>query len=123
MAGSRSGRRFRGQLETEVLAALAVADRPLTASEVLERLGRPLAYTTVMTTLTRLYDKGAVVRHRSGRAYAYAGADQAAVTARHMRRALDAGGDRAAVLARFLDELRPDDVPVLQRLLAKAEGP
>jgi hypothetical protein len=38
-----------------------------------------------------------------------------------MRRLLDGDQDRAVVLARFLDELDPDDVPVLQRLLAEAE--
>jgi predicted transcriptional regulator len=116
-----TGRRERGGLENEVLAALSAADGPLTPGEVLAQLGRELAYTTVMTTLTRLYGKGIVTRQRSGRAYTYAPADTATVAARRMRRALDAGEDRAGVLARFLDELDPDDVPVLQRLLRQAE--
>jgi hypothetical protein len=38
-----------------------------------------------------------------------------------MRRVLEGGDDRTVVLARFLDELDPDDVPVLARLLAEAE--
>jgi predicted transcriptional regulator len=120
-ARNRPARRDRGELETEVLVALAAADRPLTPSEVLAELDRPLAYTTVMTTLSRLYDKGVLTRERAGRAYAYAVADAATRAAREMRRVLDAGGDRDAVLARFLDELSPDDVPVLQRLLGEAE--
>jgi predicted transcriptional regulator len=114
-------RRERGDLENEVLAALAVLGRPATAAEVLEHLARPLAYTTVLTTLSRLYAKGAVTRRRSGRAYAYATTDSATVTARRMRRVLEGGDDRSLVLARFLDELGPDDVPVLARLLAEAE--
>ncbi len=114
-------RRERGDLENEVLAALGTAGRPVTAGEVLELLERDLAYTTVMTTLTRLHDKGAVTRERVGRAYAYAAADSAAVTARRMRRVLEGGDDRTVVLARFLDELEPADVPLLQRLLAEAE--
>jgi len=48
------GRR-KGALEQEVLAALAAAGRPLTAAEVLADLGDGLAYTTVMTTLSRLH--------------------------------------------------------------------
>jgi predicted transcriptional regulator len=115
------GRRERGDLENEVLAALAAAGHPATPGEVLEQLDRPLAYTTVMTTLSRLHDKGAVTRSRVGRAYAYATTDSATVTARRMRRVLEGGDDRTVVLARFLDELDPDDVPVLARLLAEAE--
>ena len=118
---SDAARRDRGDLENEVLAALAAAGRPLTPGEVLAALERDLAYTTVMTTLTRLYGKDVVTRARSGRAYAYAPADTATAAARRMRRLLDSGQDHAVVLARFLDELDPDDVPVLQRLLADAE--
>ena len=123
MAG-RSGRnrRDRGDLENEVLAALAAAGRPLTPGEVLATLDRDLAYTTVMTTLSRLHAKDTVTRERAGRAYAYAPADTATAAARRMRRLLDGGADRTVVLARFLDELDPGDVPVLQRLLAAAEA-
>jgi predicted transcriptional regulator len=122
VAGMSRGRRDRGDLENEVLAALAAAGRPLTPGEVLAALDRELAYTTVMTTLTRLHAKDVVTRERTGRAYAYAPADRATAAARRMRRLLDGDQDRAVVLARFLDELEPDDVPVLQRLLAEAEG-
>ena len=39
--------------------------------DVIERLGRPLAYTTVMTTMDRLYKKGLLSRHKSERAFLY----------------------------------------------------
>ena len=39
--------------------------------DVIQRLGRPLAYTTVMTTLDRLYKKGQLSRHKSERAFLY----------------------------------------------------
>ncbi len=42
--------------------------------EVLDRLGSPLAYTTVMTTLDRLYKKGLLTRRRADRAYVYSAA-------------------------------------------------
>lgn len=119
----RPGRRDRGDLENEVLGALAAAGRALTPGEVLSALDRDLAYTTVMTTLSRLHAKDAVTRERAGRAYAYAPADVDTAAARRMRRLLDGGTDRTAVLAHFLDELEPADVPLLQRLLAQAERP
>lgn len=40
--------------------------------DVVARLGRPLAYTTVMTTLDRLFKKGLLVRRKSERAFWYA---------------------------------------------------
>ena len=40
--------------------------------EVADRLERPLAYTTVMTTLDRLYKKGLLVRRKDQRAFFYA---------------------------------------------------
>src|SRR5208283_6124518 len=39
--------------------------------DVVQKLGRPLAYTTVMTTLDRLYKKGLLSRHKSERAFLY----------------------------------------------------
>lgn len=118
--------RARGQLEREVLACLATAAEALTPSEVLAELERPLAYTTVMTTLARLFDKHAVTRSQRGRAYAYAlagDADAAAshVTAYQMHRLLAAGGDRAGVLASFVAELSPSDERVLNELLSRTE--
>jgi predicted transcriptional regulator len=112
-------RRDRGALENEVLGALAGG--PLTTREVLEQLGADLAYTTVMTTLTRLHEKGAVTRENTGRTFTYSLADRSSVQARSMRRTLDTAPDREGVLARFLDELDPDDVPVLQRLLRQGK--
>jgi predicted transcriptional regulator len=40
--------------------------------DVAQRLPRPLAYTTVMTTLDRLYKKGLLTRSKSERAFLYA---------------------------------------------------
>ncbi len=39
--------------------------------EVVDRLARPLAYTTVMTTLDRLYKKGLLERRKIDRAFLY----------------------------------------------------
>ena len=39
--------------------------------DVVRQLDRPLAYTTVMTTLDRLYKKGLLDRYRKDRAFVY----------------------------------------------------
>ena len=116
------GRRRRGGLEREVLAALAVEGGPMTPGQVRQALGSALAYTTVMTVLTRLCAKGAVTRRRAGRAYAYQVVlDEDEVTARQMQRLLDAKGDRAAVLSRFVGTLSAEDERVLVDLLRRAQ--
>jgi len=59
-----------GPLEVAVLDI--VWDRGESAvRDVVERLLRPLAYTTVMTTLDRLYKKGLLTRRKSERAFLY----------------------------------------------------
>ena len=46
----------------------------LSVRDVQAHLSRPIAYTTVMTTLDRLFKKGFVSRKRKGRAYLYTAA-------------------------------------------------
>ncbi|MER6130304.1 BlaI/MecI/CopY family transcriptional regulator [Streptomyces sp. NPDC001795] len=121
-SGGASGRRARGELESGVLAALWAADGPMTARQVRERLPGDLAYTTVLTILSRLYDKGMLVRHRKGRGYAYEPArDEASHTAERMHTLLERGSDREAVLTRFVSELSEQDEQLLQRLLSGHE--
>ncbi len=66
--------KFLGPLEAQVMEAVWALG-PCTVRQVYERLGRqrerPLAYTTVMTTMVRLTGKGLLQRHRRGAAYVY----------------------------------------------------
>jgi predicted transcriptional regulator len=115
-------RRAPGKLESDVLAALWAANGPSTAAQVKERLPGDLAYTTVLTILSRLFDKGTLARHRVGRGFAYSPVrDEAAHTAERMRSLLEHGSDRAAVLSRFVSELSAEDERLLQRLLGEHE--
>jgi len=114
-----SGRRARGELEGDVLAALWAVGGPQTARDVRDRLPGDLAYTTVLTILSRLYDKEMLVRHREGRGYAYEPVrDEASHTAQRMRSLLEGGSDREAVLTRFVSELSEQDEHVLHQLLS-----
>jgi predicted transcriptional regulator len=111
-------RRQRGELEAELLAVVATAGTSLTPREVMNRLDVTLAYTTVMTVLSRLHDKGLLKRIREGRSYAYSfQRDEASLRAVQMRRLLESGHDRRQVLAHFITELSAEDEELLQRLL------
>lgn len=112
-------RRAPGELEGAVLAELWSAAGPLTAAQVNDRITGDLAYTTVLTILSRLHDKGLLTRVRTGRSFAYAPVrDEAEHTAAQMRSLLEAGRDRAAVLSRFVSELDAADEELLLQLLS-----
>jgi predicted transcriptional regulator len=125
--GTRRGRPS-GSLERAVIACLAAADAPMTAAEVQADVGADLAYTTVLTTLTRLHAKSALVRTPRGRAYAYAlvgdetGA-RASLTAHQMHKLLDAGADRASVLSRFVDGMDAETERMLRAVLDQPDPP
>lgn len=59
-----------GKLEITVMEILWQTGDS-TVHDVARRLDRPLAYTTVMTTLDRLYKKGLLNRRKSDRAFRY----------------------------------------------------
>jgi predicted transcriptional regulator len=62
-----------GRLERAVMDAIWQGG-DFAVRDVRARLARPFAYTTVMTTLDRLYKKGLVLRRREGRAFVYSAA-------------------------------------------------
>lgn len=111
MARSRivAGHRI-GALEAEVLGHLWDATEPLPVRDIASKLkGRRRAYTTVMTVLTRLHEKGLAERVVSGRAYLYrASGTPAEIEARRIQDLLAASEDPKAVLAHFVDELAKD---------------
>lgn len=59
-----------GHLEAEVMEIIW-RHGASTVSDVAGKLDRPLAYTTVMTTLDRLFKKGLLKRQKSERAFVY----------------------------------------------------
>jgi predicted transcriptional regulator len=60
-----------GALEREVMAVVWNADQ-ISVREACERLGSAVAYTTVMTTMDRLFKKRLLSRRKVGRAFVYA---------------------------------------------------
>jgi predicted transcriptional regulator len=111
-----------GELEAEVLEVLWRAAAAQTPNDVLTALGANLAYTTIMTTLVRLYDKGLVDRVKVGRSYAYtAVVSEADLVATRMQQELDRSSDRLATMSRFVDGLTLAEARQLRRLLEQPE--
>jgi predicted transcriptional regulator len=111
-------RRAPGKLEAEVLAVLWASDEPMAAADVQRRLDGGLAYSTVVTILSRLHEKGMAIREKQGRSFAYSPIeDETGMAARRMRQVLDAGPDRDSVLARFVSDLSDHDERVLRALV------
>lgn len=110
-------RRPAGALEAEVMTVLQRVGRPLNAADVQALLASDLAYTTVVTILSRMHGKGVLTRAKEGRSYRYAPvSDEAGLVARRMHRTM-AEADHEAVLARFIDSLSEQDERLLRDLL------
>lgn len=118
-----------GPLEYAVMRALWDAS-PATVPVVLDLVNgqRPaddkLAYTTVMTVLSRLHDKGLLVRERRGRGYEYAPRFSEAglvahLSEREVQGLLDRYGEVA--LAQFAAAVERADERLVARLRATAE--
>lgn len=117
-------RRPMGSLEATVLQQLWRSTEPLTPSQVQDTLDGDLAYTTIMTILTRLWKKGLVERERSGRAFAYSPVvTEPEFLADRMRVELVRTKDRQAVLSRFVDKLSLNDTVALRDLLRQMDEP
>ncbi|WP_371527948.1 BlaI/MecI/CopY family transcriptional regulator [Streptomyces sp. NBC_01283] len=93
-----------GELEDSVMTRVWKWNRPVTVREVLEDLQqeRSIAYTTVMTVLDNLHQKGWVRREAEGRAYRYeAVSTRAAYAAALMNEAWSQSDNPAAALVAF----------------------
>lgn len=120
-----------GSLELAVLRALWT-EHPSTVRTVLDEVNgqrdEDLAYTSVMTVLDRLHDKGLVTRARFGRAYEYepSHADESALVdhlgQQQVADLVDRLGDVALVhFAATLDDLDPGTRDQLQALARRED--
>jgi len=121
-------RRGPGELAAAVMQVLWDAGGSLSPAEVQAALAARegssgLSYSTVVTILSRLHAKKALVRRRAGRAFRYSpAADEAGLAARRLAAMLDRESDRDAVLSRFVAELSDRDEQLLRSLL-RDSGP
>jgi predicted transcriptional regulator len=95
---------------------------PVTTAQVQSSLGGDLAYNTVQTILTRLYEKNLTERRRAGRGHVYWPVqDAATAAAEQMRAALAGRADRQAVLQQFAASLDEADAAALRQLLSATQ--
>jgi predicted transcriptional regulator len=117
-------RRF-GDLEAVIMRQVWAHGGPVTVRDLYDELRetRPIAYTTVMSTMDNLYRKGWLARERDGKAYRYtAVASGEEYSARLMREALAEAGDTEAVLSHFVEAMDGEQAEALRAVLDKLAG-
>lgn len=118
-----------GDAELQVLRALWDGG-PATVREVLNHLhdrGRRVAYTTVLTFLTRLEQKGFVRSDKSGQAYVYRAAiSRNQVTRFRLKEVMDQlfDGEAAPLVLALMKSERfsAEEIAQLQRLIDQLDG-
>jgi predicted transcriptional regulator len=96
-----------GALEREVMRVAWDADE-ITVRDACVALGPAIAYTTVMTTMDRLYKKGFLGRRKVGRAFVY----RAAATRRQIE-----GAVAGQLVEHLLQNHESEPLPILSRLV------
>jgi predicted transcriptional regulator len=112
-----------GELECAVLEHVWALGEA-TVHDVVAKMDRPLAYTTIMTTLDRLYRKGLLERLKRGRAFVYAAAcskqDVQRVIAKELVNEISADPlhSKNFLLSFLIESVDPKDAEVLTKLEA-----
>lgn len=115
-----------GPLEARLLELLWQHSRPATVRE-LQRACPGLAYTTIMTTLDRLYRKRLLLRHRDGRAFVYeprCSRDEllSELVSGHVSDLLGACEQGAVILSMLVRAVRETDAALLDQLDALVQA-
>jgi predicted transcriptional regulator len=114
-----------GEFEAVVMRLVWGHDGPVTVRNLFDELSktRPIAYTTVMSTMDNLRRKGWLARERDGKAYLYtAVASREEYSARLMREALAEAGDTQAVFIHFVAAIDGSQAEALRAILDKHTG-
>lgn len=113
-----------GHLERDVMRAIWSAPEAVTGREVAEGMTAhaDLAYTTVITVIERLREKGYLERQREGRSYRYrALMSEEEYASALMEQVLDDADDRSGALLRFAGRLDPKEVEALRAALEQRQ--
>ena len=115
-----------GPLETKLLEILWAQKCALTVRRI-HLLFPDRAYTTIMTTLDRLYRKGLLMRHKRGRAFVYepqCGRDEllSELVSGHVIDLLGGFAKSTVVLSTFVRAVRQRDAALLDELDALVQA-
>jgi predicted transcriptional regulator len=111
-----------GDLEAVIMQLVWDREGAVTVRELFDELRqeRPIAYTTVMSTMDNLHRKGWLDRVKDGKAYRYtATASREEYSARLMREALAGGGDTEAVLSHFVAQMDGEESDALRTVVRR----
>lgn len=116
-----------GPLEERLLEAVWNRGTPVTVRELLEQGCDDLAYTTVMTTLDRLFKKNLLTREADGRAFRYAPRYSRAelhqqALSESLHQALDASQTSSLPLSFLVETLSERDTQLLDDLKQLVEA-
>lgn len=113
-----------GELELTVLAIIQKLGRA-TVRDVYEKLGKEGSYTTIMTVMSRMADKGELMRAKEGKQYVYwKGSLPNAASKTVLRRILDKifGGKSTALVSYLLEtdnKISDQELEELEKLIQK----
>lgn len=106
-----------GELEMAIMDVMWDGEGPYVVREVRDRLryNRPVAYTTVMTVMNILHQKGMLHRDKDGRAWRYWPAESREEhQARLMWEVLRSGGDAELTMRSFLARVSTGEMETLR---------
>ena len=117
---SKSSLEQLGKLESELMERIWVRGE-ITVRDLHLEVASRLAYTTVMTTLDRLYKKGLLQRRKQGKAFYYVPAMtredyHRSLTSHLLEMVLDDGADKNIVLSSFVNAVSETDRKLLGEL-------
>jgi predicted transcriptional regulator len=109
-----------GALEREVMD-IAWREKEINVREASEQLTAPAAYTTVMTTMDRLFKKGLLARRKVGRAFLYRATVtrhelEGVVASELVTSLLDRDGEALPMLSSLVDAVSDRDRALLDDL-------
>jgi BlaI family penicillinase repressor len=112
-----------GELELSILKIVRELGR-VTVREVYERLGSEGSYTTIMTVMSRLSDKGELTREKEGKQYLYWISSQNESSSKSiLKRIQDKifGGKPTALVSYLLadEEITDEDLKEIENLIQK----
>ena len=113
-----------GELELSILKIVRELGRT-TVRDVYKNLGQPGSYTTVMTVMSRMADKGELMREKEGKQYVYWIVSQNESSSKNiLKRIQDKifGGKPTAMVSYLLDadnEISDKDLEEIEKLVQK----
>lgn len=116
-----------GELELAILNVIKTRGK-VTVREVVEALDNDNVYTTIMTVMNRLVEKGELHRHRVGRHYEYwqeSGQVPSKLTLLNRLKNKIFGGNSAAMVSYLIEsdeEITEEELFEIEQLIRKARG-